>query len=400
MAGTEVATRSAATLLDKLGARYMPGTGKAEVLSILKATAFKVKDGEATNAQVAALLVVADQYNLNPWTRELFAFPDKQNGIVPVVSVDGWNRIANAHEAYNGEELVVPAREEWVQIDDDAKLAPPYMTVRVYRKDREVPTEHTEYLDEVYRPAFVGKGRNGETYTKPGPWQSHTKRMLEHKARIQARRIAFGFAGIFDEDEALRIVEAGEVVEGEVVEEFASPVAVADLVRIAADRGVSAETLAEWAAVLGFHGSFDSLPVDVYVKLSEALAGYTPPEDPDDDGAEGEEASQEAEEASPSASEAEGGSEAVEPLFGEEAPSSAPAPASRMAPTVTAPQLTRLGALWGDLERLGVEEKALRADLETFAGVSSRKELSKAKASEYIDHLLEKSSWLKSALGS
>src|SRR3546814_15877124 len=40
-----------------------------------------------------------------------------------------------------------------------------------------------------------------------GPWQSHPKRMLRHKAMIQCARIAFGFTGIFDEDEAQRIVE-------------------------------------------------------------------------------------------------------------------------------------------------------------------------------------------------
>ncbi|EOJ4766922.1 recombinase RecT, partial [Escherichia coli] len=40
-----------------------------------------------------------------------------------------------------------------------------------------------------------------------GPWQSHPKRMLRHKAMIQCARLAFGFAGIYDNDEAERIVE-------------------------------------------------------------------------------------------------------------------------------------------------------------------------------------------------
>ena len=42
------------------------------------------QDGMMTDAQMAALLVVANQYNLNPWTKEIYAFPDKSNGIVPV----------------------------------------------------------------------------------------------------------------------------------------------------------------------------------------------------------------------------------------------------------------------------------------------------------------------------
>ena len=42
----------------------------------------------------------------------------------------------------------------------------------------------------------------------PGPWQTHTKRMLRHKTLIQGFRLAFGFAGIYDEDEAGRIIDA------------------------------------------------------------------------------------------------------------------------------------------------------------------------------------------------
>jgi len=41
-----------------------------------------------------------------------------------------------------------------------------------------------------------------------GPWQSHPKRMLRHKAMIQCARLAFGYGGIYDQDEAERIVEA------------------------------------------------------------------------------------------------------------------------------------------------------------------------------------------------
>ena len=50
-----------------------------ELVNTLKATAFK---GQVTDAQMAALLVVANQYGLNPWTKEIYAFPDRNNGIV------------------------------------------------------------------------------------------------------------------------------------------------------------------------------------------------------------------------------------------------------------------------------------------------------------------------------
>ena len=61
----------------------------------------------------------------------------------------------------------------------------------------------TEWMDECRREPF--KTREGREIT--GPWQSHPKRMLRHKAMIQCARLAFGFAGIYDKDEAERIVE-------------------------------------------------------------------------------------------------------------------------------------------------------------------------------------------------
>lgn len=172
-----------------------------KMMTTLKATAFKVKDGEATNEQMAALLIVAEQYGLNPFTKEIYAFPDKQNGIVPVVGVDGWNRIINDNSQADGIEFRYSNN---VITLDDAKPCPEWCEAIIYRKDREKPTVVREYLDEVYRPPFEGK--NG--YKKPGPWQSHTKRMLRHKALIQAARIGYSFSGIYDEDEAQRIVEA------------------------------------------------------------------------------------------------------------------------------------------------------------------------------------------------
>lgn len=162
----------------KLGESFgMEGDGH-ELLQILKSTAFK---GQVTDAQMAALMVVANQYQLNPFTRELFAFPDKNNGIVPVVGVDGWARIINSHPQFDG-----------IEFEQDAESC----TCIIYRKDRTRPIKVTEYLSEC------GRGT--------GPWQSHPRRMLRHKATIQCARLAFGYGGIYDQDEAERIVESIE----------------------------------------------------------------------------------------------------------------------------------------------------------------------------------------------
>lgn len=183
---------------------------EAKLISTLKATAFKVKDGEVTDEQMMALLVVADQYGLNPFTKEIFAYPDKQNGIVPVVSVDGWSRIINQHPDMDGLEFVYD--QHWINDLADAKPCPASIECVIYRKGRTHPIRVKEFLDEVFRGPFQGIGNNNQPYTVNGPWQTHTKRMLRHKALIQCSRIAFGFVGIYDEDEAQRIIEGQAVL--------------------------------------------------------------------------------------------------------------------------------------------------------------------------------------------
>ena len=182
------------TLTSKLAATLNMGDGQ-DLIKTLKATAFK---GEVTDAQMTALMVVANQYGLNPWTKEIYAFPDKQNGIVPVVGVDGWSRIINSHPEFDG-----------LEFQQDAESC----TCIIYRKDRSHPIKTTEWLEECYRPAF--KSREGREIT--GPWQSHPKRMLRHKAMIQCARLAFGYTGIFDQDEAERISEATQTRAEQVV---------------------------------------------------------------------------------------------------------------------------------------------------------------------------------------
>lgn len=148
-----------------------------ELIHTLKATVFK---GNATDEQFTALLIVASQYGLNPFTKEIYAFPDINNGIVPVVGVDGWARILNNNPQFDG--------MEFEQNDESC-------TCKIYCKDRNHPTVVTEFMSECKRDI-------------QGPWKSHPKRMLCHKAMIQAARLAFGFAGIYDQDEAERINES------------------------------------------------------------------------------------------------------------------------------------------------------------------------------------------------
>lgn len=165
-----------ATLTANLAKQFNMGDG-SELQETLKQTCFK--GGTAvSDSQMTALLIVAQQYNLNPFTRELYAFPDK-GGIVPVVGVDGWSRIINSNPHFDGMDF---------QQDADS------CTCIIYRKDRSHPVKVTEWMAECKRPGVK-------------PWESHPYRMLRHKAMIQCARLAFGFGGIYDADEAERIIE-------------------------------------------------------------------------------------------------------------------------------------------------------------------------------------------------
>lgn len=141
----------------------------------------------ASAEEFAAFLMVAREYNLNPLTKEIYAFPAKGGGIVPIVSIDGWVNLVNSHPACDGFEFDV-------EHDDKGELVS--ITCRMYRKDRNRPVVVTEYYDECKR--------NTE------PWKMK-HRMLRHKAMIQAARYAFGFSGIYDEDEGARIAEMKDV---------------------------------------------------------------------------------------------------------------------------------------------------------------------------------------------
>ena len=180
------------SLTSKLSQRLGMGSDNGEeLINILKATAFKGQNNTApTDAQLMALLIVADQYGLNPWTKEIYAYPDKNNGIVPVVGVDGWSRIINNHPQFDGVEFNYgPA----ISLKN-GKGAHEWIECVIHRKDRSRPTVVREFFAEVVR----------DTY---GPWQTHPNRMHRHKSYIQCGRIAFGYTGIYDQDEAERIIE-------------------------------------------------------------------------------------------------------------------------------------------------------------------------------------------------
>jgi phage recombination protein Bet len=156
------------------------GMDPLKYVATIKATCFSSR---ATDEEFAAFMLVANKYELDPITKEIYAFPKKGGGIQPIVSIDGWIHLANSHPALDG--------IEFEDIIDEGRLVA--IKCRIHRKDRTYPTEAVEYMDECKRGTE--------------PWKQWPIRMLRHKALIQAARIAFGFSGFVDPDEADRMLD-------------------------------------------------------------------------------------------------------------------------------------------------------------------------------------------------
>lgn len=163
----------------KMAAQY--GMESKRFVETLKATVIK----GGSNEELAAFCMVASAYQLNPFTREIYAFPKRGGGIQPIVSVDGWAKLVNSRPEFDG--------VEFDECFDSGKLVA--VTCRIYRKDRSHAVAITEYLAECRQ--------NSDT------WNKWPVRMLRHKAFIQAARMAFSFSGIIDPDEADRYVAVG-----------------------------------------------------------------------------------------------------------------------------------------------------------------------------------------------
>jgi len=145
----------------------------SKLFQTLKDTVFK----NANESEMLALVVVANEYGLNPLLKEIYAFPAQRGGIVPVVSVDGWISLVNRQKLLDG-----------IKFAFEDKGGKPYScTCTISIKGRERPVEVTEFYDECFR--------------NTDPWKQMPRRMLRHKALIQTARVAFGFSGIYDEDE-------------------------------------------------------------------------------------------------------------------------------------------------------------------------------------------------------
>lgn len=175
---TAVVKQERASALAAMAQRF--NVEPSKLLSTLKNTVFK----GASDDELMALVIVANEYNLNPLKKEIYAFPAKGGGIVPVVGIDGWINIMNSHPKFDGVEFEMEHGEDGKPISCTA-------TINV--KDRSRPVKVTEYYDECKR--------------NTDPWNAMPRRMLRNRALAQCVRIAFTAGGITDEDEAHTLLD-------------------------------------------------------------------------------------------------------------------------------------------------------------------------------------------------
>jgi len=160
------------------------------------------KSGDVTELEITGFMIVCDQYGLNPFTSQIYAFVDKGGKVRPLVGVDGWLNIMHRQKNFGG----IKFRFEFP--DDDSSKEPISCTAIIKRNDLSDPIEIEEFMEENYVPPH--KGKYGPIN---GPWQKMPRRMLRNAALKQAVRIAFGLASIYDLEETQASDQEGMIVD-------------------------------------------------------------------------------------------------------------------------------------------------------------------------------------------
>lgn len=165
-----------ASALAAMAQRY--AVSQEGLIDVIKKTCIT---GECSDAHFKAFVLVANQYQLNPMTREIHAFADTRRGIVPIVGIDGWSALVNRRPDYDGCEFT------FIESADDLGC-----TCTMHVKNRSYPVAVTEWLSECKR--------------NTPPWNTMKRRMLRHRSFIQCARLAFSLSGLYDEDEGRDVI--------------------------------------------------------------------------------------------------------------------------------------------------------------------------------------------------
>jgi len=157
----------------------------------LEAVLFKtIMPDTATMEDLVAFVQLAHRFDLDPFAREIYCIKSKGR-IFPYISVDGYARVINRQEQYDGVEFTYDQ-------DENGRIVA--VTCSMWRRDRTRPTVVTEFLDECIMPESTA-------------WRKSPGRMLRHRAFVQAARLTFGISAALDEGTDLGTPMSAEPVD-------------------------------------------------------------------------------------------------------------------------------------------------------------------------------------------
>ena len=174
------------SLIARLAERF--GVEPGKLLNCLTNQVFRQTDGKVpSNEELMVLLLVCENYGLNPFNREVFAFRGKGGDIVPIVSLDGWARIVRSQPDFDG--MSFRFSETSVSVPGYPAELPEFVECTMRLKGISSPVVIQEFMLECYQE-------------RSPVWKKWPRRMLRTRAFIQCARLAFSLTGLYDENDA------------------------------------------------------------------------------------------------------------------------------------------------------------------------------------------------------
>lgn len=182
---TSAAKAQTQGLIARLAGKF--GVEPNRLLKCLTTQVFKQADGrQPSNEELMVLLLVCENFGLNPFNREIYAFRGKSGDIVPVVSLDGWAKIVRSQKDFNG--VTFAFSTATVKVPGCSQELPEYVECSMRLKGVDEPIVIQEFMVECYNE-------------KSSVWRKWPRRMLRTRAFIQCARLAFSLTGLYDEGE-------------------------------------------------------------------------------------------------------------------------------------------------------------------------------------------------------
>lgn len=204
---TSAAKAQTQGLIARLAGKF--GVEPNRLLKCLTTQVFKQADGrQPSNEELMVLLLVCENFGLNPFNREIYAFRGKSGDIVPVVSLDGWAKIVRSQKDFNG--VTFAFSNNTVKVPGSAQGLPEFVECAMRLKGVDEPIVIQEFMVECFND-------------KSPVWRKWPRRMLRTRAFIQCARLAFSLTGLYDEGEDFAEDLSGMVATGSVPPQAQQP---------------------------------------------------------------------------------------------------------------------------------------------------------------------------------